>query len=297
MQETVNKLLRLTEDSVSKFVESVTPIQRQTYKRIIELSKELDVYVNGTLKNNLTNIKIVGGIRSELEKIILSDSYLKNVKEFTDAYSTVEKLQNKYFSDIALKFSPKALFKEVKNIAIENTVESLTESGIANGYINGVRDILQTNVTSGGSYADMTKDLSAFILGDENLDGALLKYAKNTTTDAINQFSATYNKIVSDDLGLVFYQYVGSLITTSREFCRAMVDKRYFHISEVEELLKGHVDNVNVLLNKNTGLPQGMIEGTNTSTFFINRGGWGCGHQIFPVATSSVPEEIVKEFI
>jgi len=296
-QQTISRLLKLTDDSVNRFVAALTPIQRDTYKRLIELSKELDIYVDGTLKNNLNNIKILSRIRPELEQIILSDAYITEVKEFTDAYGQIQKLQNSYFSSITTKFSPKAVFNEVKKIAVDNTIENLTESGIGSNYLDSVKKILQNNITGGGSFSDLTKQLSDYVLGDKDTDGGLVRYAKQVTTDSINQFSAEYNRIVSDDLNLKFYQYVGSLITTSRPFCKAMVEKRYFHISEVPELLRGNINGKKVPLNDNTGLPQGFIAGTNAATFFINRAGYSCGHQIFPVAESSVPQAIRDKFI
>ncbi len=45
-------------------------------------------------------------------------------------------------------------------------------------------------------------------------------------------------------------------------------------------------------LSDKTGLPYGFIEGTNESTFFINRGGYQCSHQIFATIAEGVPQEI-----
>lgn len=295
-QEQIKKLLKTIDASLSTFTEGLSPIQQNTYRKLIELSKGLDIYAGGNLKNNLTNIKLVGKLRSELEGIVLSDKYLSHVSVFATSYKTIAKLQNQYFSTIASEFKDKGLFEQIMKNAITDTVENLTESGVATGYVDAIKDILQTNISAGGSYADLTNQLSNFVVGGENVEGGLVKYARQTATDSINQFNATYNRAVSDDLGLTFYQYLGSLITTSRPFCKAMVDKRYFHVSEIPELLKGHIGEKNVAINDKTGLPQGMIEGTNQQTFFINRGGYFCQHQIFAVPISDVPPDVVARF-
>lgn len=295
-QETVAKLLRLIDRSVAKFVGGLTPIQEATYRKLVVLSKELDVYADGTLKNNLTNLKAIGKLKSELETIILSDDYVDHVKEFTDAYKEIQKLQNVYFSTIAVKFAEKKVFDEVRKIAIQSTVEDLTESGIGAAYVDEIKKMLSDNITSGGSYANLAKQLSNYVLGDKENEGGLIRYGRQIATDSITQYNAQYNKVVTDDLGLSWFQYVGSLITTSRPFCKELVSKRYFHISEVPELLKGHIGDKNVPVNKKTGLPEGMIAGTNNQTFFVNRGGYQCAHQIFPVPLASVPADVRARF-
>ena len=294
-QETISKLLRVIDSSVNQFVKGLTPVQDQTYKKLLTLVKDLDIYVDGTLKNNLANIKVIGGLKSELEKIILNDNYLSQVAEFTDTFNAVKNLQNEYFSTIAVKFSEKKVFNEIKKQAVNTTVEGLTESGIGAAYTDEIKQMLTTSITSGGSYADLTKQLSNYVLGDSETEGQLIKYGRQIATDSINQYSAQYTKAVTDDLGLTYFQYVGSLLTTSRPFCKEMVEKRYFHKTEVTDMLNGKIGDKKVPLGKD-GLPQGMISGTNEQTFFVNRGGYNCGHQIFPVPLASVPEEIRAKF-
>ena len=55
-----------------------------------------------------------------------------------------------------------------------------------------------------------------------HIDGALVKYTKLLTTDAIHQYVATVNEVVSADLGYEWYRYVGSNIKTTRTFCKAL---------------------------------------------------------------------------
>lgn len=291
----IKDLLKLIDDSVNGFVEGLSPVQKQTYKKLIELTKELDTYRDGTIKNSLNNIKIVGRLKSELDNIILNDDYLSKVSSFASSYDDIQRLQNIYFSTVAENFTKKKVFDEVKKVAIENTVEGLTDAGIGSAYTGEIKQMLTTAITSGGSYADLTKQLSDYVLGDSENEGALLKYGKQIATDSINGFNAQYNRVVSEDLGLTWFQYVGSLITTSRPFCKAMVEKRYFHISEVDEMLKGKIGDAKVALGKN-GLPVGMIDGTNKQSFFIYRGGFFCSHQIFPVPLVNVPQDLRDKF-
>lgn len=173
-----------------------------------------------------------------------------------------------------------------------------------------IADILRTNITTGGSYSALNDQLREALVNTKT-DGLLLKYTKQITTDSINQYSAQYTQTVSNDLGFEFFAYQGTDIMTSRPFCQAMVEhNRYFHISQVPNLLKGldaqgnkleYKDNKTdetkkVELYARTGLPHGFIPGTNVANFFVNRAGFNCMHQTRPVSESLVPLN-VREII
>ena len=71
-----------------------------------------------------------------------------------------------------------------------------------------------------------------------------------------------------------------------------MVEKKFFHKSEIPELLKGNFPQFKAMggeIYPKTGLPQGMVPGTNPETFLIYRGGYNCMHQAVPVSEDIVP--------
>ena len=120
--------------------------------------------------------------------------------------------------------------------------------------------------------------------------GALSKYANTYATTAISQYAGENNKILTDDLGLEWFEYVGSNIETTREFCDHLTEKRYIHKSEIKTILKGEIDGYQCEIYEKTGLPKGMIEGTNEQNFQVNCGGWNCRHQLVPVAKEAIPK-------
>ncbi len=95
---------------------------------------------------------------------------------------------------------------------------------------------------------------------------------------------------MTDDLGLEWFEYVGSNIETTREFCEHLTEKRYVHKSEIKTILKGDIDGHQCEIYEKTGLPKGMIEGTTEQNFQVNCGGWNCRHQLVPVAKEAVPK-------
>lgn len=287
-QKTINELLSTIDSSINTFVEGLSPIQERAYAKVLELVKGLNIR-NGKILNDLHNIRLIGTIKVELKKIIISKPYLNSVATFAETFDSVTTLQNKYFSEIVKEYKPKKILEELKKINIDYTIEALTDADIAVGFTAEVADLLKTNITAGGSYAELAETLREKLIGTDAATGGLSKYAKQIATDSINQYNRSYNQIVASDLGLQWYQYVGSNIKTTRPFCLAMTDKRYFHESEIPTIIRGGIDGKKVST-------AGMIENTNKDNFVIYAGGYNCGHGIYPVSAATVPDAIRAKF-
>lgn len=290
-------IIKKIEKAIEKFNNKIPSIQKAIFDDIQEQLKRLDT-ANGKIKATVANLKIITSIKNKMLKLILTPEYIKEVKDFAKAFSEITVMQNDYWKSVEKTFTPKTLLKEIKKQAIADTVKNLTGQGIGATISDQISAILRTNITTGGSYAKLTSQLREKIL-NTTTDGALQKYAKQITTDSINQYNAQYTQAVSNDLGFEWFAYQGSDIMTTRPFCDAMTDIRYFHITEIPRLLKAEdlyyiKDGVKtkVPIYDKTKLPHGMIPGTNPSNFQINRGGYNCGHQIRPVSEGLVPVEI-----
>lgn len=302
-------IIKHIDDAIEKFNSKIPAAQKRMFEGIADELKRLDTS-NGRIKTTVANLRIIQSIKNKLTRLIVTPEYLKDVKEFVSQFNEVTKLQNEYWRSVESSFTPRILLKEIRKQAITDTIKNLTSSGIGAAISDQIASILRNNITTGGSYAQMTEQLREKILNTKT-DGALAKYAKQVTVDSIHQYSAQYTATVSSDLGLEWYSWQGSEIMTSRPFCQAMVENnRYFHISQVPNLLKGldaqgnklkYIDNKDgdqktVGIYEKTDLPNGFIPGTNEANFFINRGGYQCGHQARPVSERIVPLA-VREFV
>jgi hypothetical protein len=302
-------ILKSVDRAIEKFNSKIPAAQKRMYEGITDELKRLDTN-NGKIKTTVANLKIIQSIKNKLTRLIITPEYLKDVKEFVSQFNVITKLQNEYWQSVEEKFTPRVLLKEIRKQAISDTVKGLTSSGIGGAISDQISTILRTNITTGGSYAQLTEQLREKVLNTKT-DGALVKYVKQTSIDALHQYSAQYAQIVSSDLNFEWYSWQGSEIMTSRPFCQAMVENnRYFHISQVTNLLKGldaqgnrlkYKDNKTgkestVGIYEKTDLPNGFIPGTNVANFFINRGGFLCGHQARPVSERIVPLD-VREYV
>lgn len=295
-QQTLKKLLEVLDKSVVDFTDSLPIENKRIFNKVIELVKQLEVK-DGNVKNNVTNIKLLSRISRELDSIILSDSYLKKVAEFSKVFDTVAELNNKYLSATFAEFKPKKVLDEIREFNKAITIEKLTEAGVGLGMKTRILDVLNVNIAGGGSYGDLIRVLN----GETNVptNGTspyFISESQKIVIDAVHQYNALYIQSVTEDLGLAWFQYLGSIIKTSREFCIHMTEKRYFHISEVPTLLTGNIDGVQIGVSKKTGLPLGMFDNENSSNFFVYRGGHKCGHQIIPVSSVVVPKELRDRF-
>lgn len=288
-------LIALLQSTVDKFQKSIPKIQDRLLDKLREELASLKLK-NGNIQISGENIRKIAEVKSRLLDIILSPEYIEEVKKYVQAFNQITELQNRYFNSVSANYSQPEFTDALKRQAIESAVDNLTERGIQANVITGIEDILRKNITTGGSYADLQRGLENHLINNEAGEGALMKYTRQMTTDAVNQYSAQYSKLVSSDLGLEWFIYAGSNIETTRPFCIAMTKKRYVHVSEFPALLRGDFDEFREAdgkLNKKTGLPEGMLPDTTVSNLQINRGGFNCGHQLRPVSQSAVPGDKV----
>lgn len=294
--------------ALRKFAKGIQPAQKSMYDSLMEEVQRLNITGSGNIANTVKNISIIASIKNKINRVILTPEYREQVKEFMNSFNEITKLQNEYWKSVESHFEPKPLLKAIRQQTISDTVQRLTENGVGANVGDRITELLRTNITSGGSYKDLTAQLREGLL-DTNQKGYLDRYAKLVTVDALNQYNAQYTQAVSNDLGYEWYRYDNSEIDTSRPFCQAMVENnRYFHISQVPNLLQAkdaagnrlqYKPNVgkdksirDVPINDKTGLPDGFYPATNAANFFVLRGGYNCGHQIRPVNVRSVPKDV-----
>jgi len=293
-QEIIKKLIDTLDKAVLDFNESIPGIQKDIAAEIDRFVKDLET-TGDTIKASVANMRRIAAFKDRIYTIIKRSGYDSKVSEFIKSFNEVAVIQNQYFTKLSEDFKPTKLLEEIKKQSISSTIESLTEAGLNANLVNPINDILVKNITTGGSYAQLTNQLRDFIVTTPEKDGALERYSKQITTDSLNQYSRQYTNAISNDLGLNWFMYDGSIIQTSRAFCEACVKKKYIHRSEFPKLIKGDFPEFKAAggeIYDKTGLPSGMIKGTNPSNFPNYLGGYQCGHQLVPVSDLMVPESV-----
>jgi len=284
----IDDILKTIDGANKQFASTLDKSQARLLAEALDLVRTLDIK-NGKIAPSIANLKLISNIKAKLNKAVVNSDYLKSVKDLVVNFDTIQATQNIYFTPMLAKTSTVKKQNLIKQISIDNTVSQLTEAGLGANVTDEIRSKLLKSVTSGAQYNDLVAEMTQYLTDTEESPGALSKYAQTYVNTSLNQFAGNNNKLMTEDLGMEWFRYVGSNKETSREFCIHLEAKDYVHVSEIPEILRGHIDGHKCKIYQATGLPYGMIDGTTPDNFMTNRGGWNCGHQLIPVMTASVP--------
>jgi hypothetical protein len=290
-ENTIKAIIARLEKSVIDLQLAIPEVEQGMLNKLSNIIKEFNLK-DGKLLNNVDNLRKLQGLQNSIQSLIITGQYRDKVKEFVSTYSEVEQLNKDYFKEFNLKFTPKETLKIIRKSAVDRTVNGLIGQGLAVNISDRIHQMLIDNITSGGSYSSLTEQLNSQLKSSEVKDSILKRYTRTIATDSINQFNAQYHEAIAQDLNLNWGRYVGSNLTTTREFCERLSAKQWVHRSELPEVIKGRIDGQQVDLSKSTGLPAGMIPGTDVDNFKVRRGGYNCGHQFFWVPDAAVPPAI-----
>lgn len=285
MDKEIQRLLELL-NSTENMLSGVSKQQQEKLlQEIDDIISELEKK-GGEITRNASNLRKANLIKKRLNRVILDDDYMKELEDFAERFDKVSSVQEGYFKSMLGDFTTSKTIDVIREETVKETITLLTESGLEANVTNKIVAELSNGIKEGTSSKELRKRLTSLITED----GILEKYTSQITTDSINGFSRVYNQVVTDDLDLEWYQYVGSIVGDSRPFCREMVRKQYVNKNEFATILNGNINGVRVPIYSKTGLPSGMIAGTNPENFVSRAGGYRCNHLLMPVLESAVPE-------
>lgn len=283
---------------------------KQISQMVSELRKGASIHEKKLYESMMKSI--AGAKTDSVSSSVVSVSKL--IKEMETSLSTLDSF---YAEKMAQQINALSAFQneqlaylspsKAKTSQITNAVATQVAKSLLNGAATQqMRAALNKAILSsafGGASKDQVIESIGTLIDVGNNETGLPKTIDGLATDALNQYTATYNNAVSSDIGAEWYSYTGSTMETSRCFCKALEDRTFFHISEVPSLLQGKYGNgvrmqcdLGVVeIYEKSGLPQGMYYDTTAGSFFVYRGGYNCGHQILPVSERIVPEPIKLE--
>lgn len=258
------------------FSKSVVRIQKELYDAVFLKLKNLELDPQGYIKQNSNNRKILREAEAVFEATISSSGFPKAVSKHLDIIPKINNLNSRYFETISDKFTPNRNFlKSLQAQAIKNVNEIILQDGLKAQIQFPLNQILEQNVSTGGSFNGMIEQVRNFIVGEEN-EGKLHRYSTTYLRDTLFQYSRSFQESVTADLKLDWYSYSGGKIDTTRDFCLERTGK-FFHRSEIESWASESW--------------KGKIPGTTKSSIFVLLGGYNCAHSLIPVSTVIVPKE------
>jgi hypothetical protein len=249
---------------LKRFNGTISQVEIDLFQRIDQALGKLDTRA-GNVARSAANLRAINGIRREFLAAQNSPIYSQMTRQLASEFSESAKILDGYFAAVSEAYStPQALYKAITDEYIAATVSELQFGALGN-LESQVTQILRTNLSAGANLQTLRNQVSKPFIGDK----LLTSRAEALVDDALNQFSRNYTQAVSDDLGLVHYFYRGTIIKTSRDFCREKVGN-YYTLDEV--------------LSWANSPFAGMIKGTNRANIMTNLGGNKCRHRLAPVS-------------
>jgi len=291
MPDPFKALLKLTnflDKSVEDFTSDLPNVQNTIFARVQVLLRGLDLS-RGNVKASVKNLRKINRIKREIENIIYSDKYFKDVSFFTNAFEISTDLQTGYFQTIEKNFTTPKFIEVLKKATMESTKVALTEAGLQANVVDKAAEIIQTNISQGRKFGNMVTDMRNFLTTTPEHVGALKSYASHIVRDSINTYAAQYNQYVSDDLDLQWFVYTGALVKTSRSFCVKLVKKQYVHKSEFGKVAAGN------FVPKPKDM-KGLKPDTKATNLQILRGGYNCNHLLSPIGEAWIPKKLRAKF-
>lgn len=284
------KLARL--DSVpTNFVNVTDSVQNEVYKETLKLINQMDT-AGGNFVYNEKNLNIISQLDKTLTKSVYNDEFIGGLTGFIKEFETQALYSNDLFSYTFDDFEPTDLYNTTLRSTQENALDLYSEQSFTQQISKPLKDTLNSAVTQEMSFADIQATVQTFVLGNEQVDGSLISYVKNTAYDAFAVADRTYYQAVANDYQVEWYNYVGGEIKTTRCFCEAR-NGHAFHIENIRDWGRGK----DLGDCRSGNLWQGATKGTNESTIFNFVGGYRCQHSLVATSLSRVNKQDLENAI
>ena len=249
----------------------VQGMQRSLTRRFVEAVLEMFDFEGGKLKKTTKNIAALRKLErlfENFEREIVRDELALFAAELLE----IGGLTVEYYEAT----SPAAKAAAIKNsLELLRSVMGITADGglVEGGYLDRlgktvqVRETLRQyvvqSIVSKRSLNEFQRGFRDLVEGKPGIDGALQAYWRQYAYDTYNQAHEVVNVSMADELELQHFIYQGSIIPTSREFCRKKAGKVFTR----QEALKWKNDPD--LIDKKTAASYNP---------FIERGRYNCRH-------------------
>jgi hypothetical protein len=250
----------------------------------------MDVDATGNIRQTEDNIRRIGLITEELNKVLAGGEYKDAVQSFLSSIDEGVQLTDEIAKKIDSNFQPDNVQKQLLAISKQNAINAFFGSGLRDNVTVPFLEQLTANVAARAPLNQAVKALQGVIEGTETTDGRLLANVRTTANTAQAIADRSYSAAVNEELGIEYFQYLGGEIPTTRPFCEHR-EGAIFHRKEIEAW--GNGENSAGINDISNGTWAGRIDGTDSRSIFTFVGGWNCRHFLVPVIKQKVPPSVI----
>jgi hypothetical protein len=288
--ELVARKIKLLETVPETIITAAEKAQRDAWRKLSPLLAEMDVDATGNIRQTEDNIRRIGLITEELNKVLAGGEYKDAVQSFLSSIDEGVQLTDEIAKKIDSNFQPDNVQKQLLAISKQNAINAFFGSGLRDNVTVPFLEQLTANVAARAPLNQAVKALQGVIEGTETTDGRLLANVRTTANTAQAIADRSYSAAVNEELGIEYFQYLGGEIPTTRPFCEHR-EGAIFHRKEIEAW--GNGENSAGINDISNGTWAGRIDGTDSRSIFTFVGGWNCRHFLVPVIKQKVPPSVI----
>jgi hypothetical protein len=220
-----------------------TAIQKQLLDLITnEFITKLE-FEGGKLVNSTKNYRIINSFDSMLDDF--SNSYLNPfVSNIGTEMLALTPMNATYFMAVGAKKT--TVDNLVKKLDFLHEKIGVTAKGevIPGSYLHNLaqtpelrtelKEYVLKNVVNESGVKAFQTGFKEMLTNSKDVDGSLTRYYKQYTFDTFNQVDNTIDTYMAEGLNLKYFVYSGTLIKTSRCFCRKRL-RIVFHVDDVKD--------------------------------------------------------------
>lgn len=293
---TLKEIIREKENNLNKIPdELLTNIQKsekEIYGKLITLLDKLRRDSEGRIIISKANIAVASEIENELKTIVLTKDYLDSLRKFASGFDEQAEWNDKFFAKVFDGFKTSTTADAFLESAKKTALNELLGAPMEASFTAPIADIINTSVSSGTSWVDLSNQIKDYVLGAGDESGKLTKYASQIAYDSFAYSDRSYTNIIAEENDAIWYLYSGTEQENSRCFCDERKGK-FFHRKEIEAFGRGE----NLGACKVGTHWQGADKNTNEQTIFIYAGGHKCIDSILPVSIAIVPQDVIERNI
>jgi hypothetical protein len=246
----------------------VKKLQKKLFDLLVSKTLSELTVKDGEIAKTAKNFALINNIDRVFEELNQAGQS-ETIKLFGDRLLNIQKYTASYYT--ATGFTKKAIENALQKAKwIENAIGYNGKEIVKGGYLDTlmsneivrqeIKDLMLRNIVAKTSIKDVQKELKGFVQGVGEQSGKLERYYKQYASDVIKQVDESFNLQVADELGLNHFAYLGTEIKTTRQFCA----DRYGQVFTREEAEEWDKEDWK----------------GKSGSFFINRGGYNCRHDI-----------------
>ncbi len=256
-------------ESLDDFDKAMAKLEKQLFEFVLDTFTNGASFSDGKIEFTASNFKLTNELSGKLEQFAkkLSPAFREIARKMLEVVGYAAD----YYSSVTGSTVLPSEIKESISL-LEQRIGIDSKGNIISGSfidrlskVETVRtkilDTVNNSISSNASLKEFRVALREVIVGNHKVDGSLVKYAKQYVHDTFFQTTRVVDKAFGDKLKLNYFIYMGDVIDTTRDFCKARAGMVF------------HVDDVKGWAKNKPYFP-------DPYDFFVDQGGYNCRHWI-----------------